>query len=65
MSFMTLRDFSGSVECVVFPEARKTFDELVRADRVVAVKGKVSLRNGERSIIVDKMKRLATAEVAA
>lgn len=65
MSFMTLRDFSGSVECVVFPEARKTFDELVRADRVVAVKGKISLRNGERSIIVDKMKRLAAAEVAA
>jgi DNA polymerase-3 subunit alpha len=59
MSFMTLRDLSGAVECVVFPEARKTYDELVRADRVVAVKGKVSLRNGERSIIVDKMKRLA------
>lgn len=59
MSFMTLRDLSGAVECVVFPEARKTYDELVKADRVVAVKGKVSLRNGERSIIVDKMKRLA------
>jgi DNA polymerase-3 subunit alpha len=59
MSFMTLRDLSGAVECVVFPEARKTYDELVKADRVVAVKGKVSLRNGERSIVVDKMKRLA------
>jgi DNA polymerase-3 subunit alpha len=61
MSFMKLRDFSGAVECVVFPEARKTYDELVKADRVVAVKGKISLRNGERSIIVDKMKRLAAA----
>jgi DNA polymerase-3 subunit alpha len=59
MSFVTLRDFSGTVECVVFPEARKTYDELVRADRVVAVKGKVSLRNGERSVIIDKLKRLA------
>ncbi len=64
MSFMTLRDFSGTVECVVFPEARKTYDELVKADRVVAVKGKVSLRNGERSVIIDKIKRLASAAPA-
>lgn len=58
MAFLRVADLSGSIECVVFP---KTFEEVKKfcgTDMIVMVKGKVSERNEERSIIVDKIKAL-------
>ena len=58
MAFLRIADLSGSMECVVFP---KTFEEVKKfcvVDQLVMVKGKVSDRNDERSLLVDKMKPL-------
>lgn len=58
MAFVTLSDHSGSMEAVVFPKTFKEFHELLEVDTCLVVKGKISDRNGERSVIVDKVKLL-------
>ena len=59
MSFVTLRDLTDSVEVVFFPKARKENEALLLPDKVVAVKGTISFRNGERSILAEKVKALS------
>lgn len=59
MLFIKLADFSGSIEAVVFPRTLVEFKSSFTKDACVAIKGKVSERKGEKSIIVEKVKRLA------
>lgn len=59
MAFVKLADYSGVLELVLFPEvffAHKEFFE--RPDALIKVKGKVSERNGEKSLIVERVKEL-------
>ncbi len=58
MAFVKLSDYSDTLETVVFPRTMTEFKNLLIKDKCVAVKGKVSLRNGETTLIVDKMKEL-------
>ena len=56
MLFFKLKDLSGEIECVVFP---KQFDELknkVNDESVVLLKGKISIREEKKSIIVESIK---------
>lgn len=56
MLFFKLKDLSGEIECVVFP---KQFDELkmkVNDESVVLIKGKISIREEKKSIIVESIK---------
>jgi DNA polymerase-3 subunit alpha len=56
MLFFKLKDLSGEIECVVFP---KQFDDLkgkVNDESVVLVKGKISIREEKKSIIVESIK---------
>jgi DNA polymerase-3 subunit alpha len=58
MCFLKIADMTGSLDCVVFP---KTYEELKKfcvVDKLVTVKGKISDRNGERSMLIDKIKEL-------
>lgn len=58
MAFLRIKDLDDSLECVVFP---KTFVEvrgLCKNEMLVLIKGKVSERNGELSMIVDKIQEL-------
>lgn len=56
MIFFKLKDLSGEIECVVFP---KQFEELkakVNDESVVLLKGKISIREEKKSIIVESIK---------
>jgi DNA polymerase-3 subunit alpha len=58
MAFVKLSDYYDTLETVVFPRTMTEFKNLLVKDKAVAVKGKISLRNGEISLIVDKVKEL-------
>jgi DNA polymerase-3 subunit alpha len=58
MAFVKLSDYDQTIETVVFPRTMTEFKNLLLKDKCVAVKGKISLRNGEITLIVDKMKEL-------
>lgn len=56
MVFFKLKDLSGEIECVVFP---KQFEELklkVNDESIVLIKGKISIRDDKRSIVVESIK---------
>ena len=58
MAFLRIADLSGSMECVVFPKTYEELQKFCKIDTLVMIKGKVSDRNGDRSILIDKMKLL-------
>lgn len=58
MAFVKLSDYNDTIETVVFPRTMTEFKNILVKDKCVAVKGKISLRNGEITLIVDKMKEL-------
>jgi DNA polymerase-3 subunit alpha len=58
MAFIKISDYDATLEAVVFPRTMAEFKNLLIKDKCVAVKGKVSLRNGEISLIVDKVREL-------
>ncbi|MBI4059463.1 DNA polymerase III subunit alpha, partial [Candidatus Giovannonibacteria bacterium] len=51
MLFLRLADFSDSIEAVVFPRLLASNGDIFRPSAVIALKGRVSDRNGEISII--------------
>lgn len=53
MAVVSLEDFDGAVECVVFAEGLKQFDHLLKEDQVVFVVGEVSRRWEEPSVRVN------------
>jgi DNA polymerase-3 subunit alpha len=58
MAFVRIADLTGSLECVVFPKSYEEMKKFCVTDKLVIVKGKISDRNGERSLLIDKMKEL-------
>ena len=58
MLFVRLADFTGAIEAVVFPRVYVELKNLFVPEQCLAIKGKISERNGEKSIIVDRAKRL-------
>jgi DNA polymerase-3 subunit alpha len=58
MAFIKLTDFSGTMESVVFPRTLVEFRSAFVVDKCLAVKGKVSERNGQKSMIIERVKVL-------
>ncbi len=56
MAFVTIADFAGRIEGVVFPKLFKEHSEILAEDKCIAYKAKVSIRNGEKSLILDDIK---------
>ena len=56
MIFMKLSDLSDSIDTVVFPKVFEEFQDILVPESCVVVKGTMSLRNGEKSILIDKVK---------
>jgi DNA polymerase-3 subunit alpha len=52
MAFVTLDDGSGSIEVVVFPRVLDKYKQLLFADNVVIIKGKISVREEEAPKII-------------
>ena len=58
MAFIKISDMSDNIETVLFPEAFKNYKDIVSPGSCIALKGRLSDRNGESSILVDKVKGL-------
>lgn len=58
MALVKLRDYKGALEVAVFPETYKRYNSLVAMDIPLVVRGKVSTRNGEKTLVVDEIKKL-------
>ena len=62
MAFVKIDDMTEMMETVVFPKSYEKFRELFEVDTCLVAVGKLSLRNGEVSMIFDKAKRLEKKE---
>jgi DNA polymerase-3 subunit alpha len=58
MVFLKISDFTGSIEAVAFPSIFKDTVDVWVAEKCIALSGKVSLRNGEKSIIIEGVKEV-------
>lgn len=58
MAFMKLTDLSDTIEIVVFPRTFAEFGPLLNPEECIAIKARLSTRNGEKSLIVEKAKKL-------
>ncbi len=62
MALVRLRDYTGIIEVAIFPETYKRFKSVILPDRPLLVKGKISTRNNEKTMIVDDINSLAQGE---
>ena len=59
MAFVKLTDMTGTLELVLFPEVFFAHKEYFESpDRCIKVKGKISERNGEKTLIAERVKEL-------
>ena len=58
MVFARLADMNDQIEMVVFSRLYATHKELFQPDKCLAIRGKISQRNGEVSIVVEGAKEL-------
>lgn len=58
MAFIKIADMTGSFEIVAFPKTYTQFKPILALEKCVAIKGKISERNGALSMIADKVKEL-------
>jgi DNA polymerase-3 subunit alpha len=58
MAFLKISDLTGSIEAVAFPSIFKESIDILVPEKCIALSGKVSLRNGEKSIIIEAVKEV-------
>ena len=58
MAFLKLADFDGSIEAVVFPRSFSEHKEILKPESCIALKGRMSNRNGELSMVAEELKAL-------
>jgi len=58
MAFLKIADLTDSIEAVAFPRIFSDSIDILVPEKCVALTGKVSLRNGEKSIIIEAVKEL-------
>ena len=59
MAFVQLANQSDAIEMVAFPETYRAYQALLQPGTCVAVKGRLSVRNDEPTIALEKVKSLA------
>ncbi len=60
MAFVKISDYKDSIECVCFPEIFLSNRTLLAEGTCALFKGKVSTRNGEKSMTVEAIKPLVS-----
>ena len=63
MAFVTLSDETDELEGVVFPDVFREVNQWLDEEVVVMIEGKVSLRDGRKQIIIDRMSKLDLDEL--
>ncbi len=58
MAFVRMADLTGTLEVVIFPKVFEEFGKFLVAEKCVAIKGRISNRNDETSLVAEKLKNL-------
>ena len=58
MAFIKLADYDGSIEAVVFPKSFAEYKTILKPETCIELKGRLSNRNGELSIVTEALKAL-------
>lgn len=58
MAFVKISDFTGTIEAVVFSKLYEIQKDLLEPDTIIALSGKVTFRNGEKSLVIEKFKTI-------
>ena len=58
MAFIKISDHSGSIDAVIFSKLYETMREILVKDIIIALQGKVTERNGEKSIMIESFKKI-------
>jgi len=58
MAILKVSDFNGTIEIAVFPKIYKDVYNILVKDTCVAIKGKVNMRNEEKTLILDGIKTM-------
>ena len=58
MAFLKISDLTGSIEAVAFPGIFKESVDILVPEKCIALSGKVSNRQGEKSIIIEAVKEI-------
>jgi DNA polymerase III subunit alpha len=65
MAFVLLGDGMEAVELVAFPEVFRTHQSIFTVGACIAIQGKISMRNEEPTIVIDKVKLLPSSAPSA
>ena len=58
MAFIKLSDYTDGIEAVIFNKLFETNKDILIKDTIIALTGKVTERNGEKSIMIDNFKKI-------
>ena len=58
MAFLTITDFTSSIEAVIFPKIYSLYRTIIIEDAIVVIQAHVSDRDDKKTIIVNKIKKL-------
>ncbi len=58
MAFLKIADLTDSIEAVAFPSIFKESGDILIPEKCIALSGKISLKNGEKSIIIEAIKEI-------
>ncbi len=58
MAFIKMMDETGSIEAVIFPKSFVEYKNILKPEACIAIKGRLSNRNGELSIVAEALKAL-------
>jgi DNA polymerase-3 subunit alpha len=58
MAFLAISDYTNTIEAVVFPKIYAKSKLIIVENNIIAVKAKVSVRNGEKSLLIEEMKKI-------
>lgn len=58
MAFLKISDLTDSIEAVAFPSIFQTTANILTPEKCVALSGKISTRNGDKSIIIEAVKEI-------
>lgn len=62
MGYVTLEDFDGTIEAVVFPSAWETYRAALMEDQPVSIHGRIQANERDVRILADEIKSLAEAK---
>ena len=58
MAFIKISDYTSSIDAVVFSKLFESTKDILLQDTIIALQGKVTERNGEKSLMIESFKKI-------